>query len=194
MISESFLVNYRDLYKNYAGYSKTQRTFHFLIQGVAKHVFTVWIEGETLPKEKFALVEDRQALLKIPSDLGRITKTVCANYSTMKADEWKHWTMVYSLYCLKGIIPRKDFNIWRKFVMACHKLCRPVIEWQDVENAHKLFVEFCKEFKERYGNADLVPNLHMLLHIKRCIADFGPIYAFWCFGFERYFCSILGTF
>ncbi|POG76838.1 hypothetical protein GLOIN_2v1451707, partial [Rhizophagus irregularis DAOM 181602=DAOM 197198] len=28
-------------------------------------------------------------------------------------------------------------------------------------------------------------NLHLLLHLYECAKDFGPLYAFWCFLFER---------
>ena len=28
--------------------------------------------------------------------------------------------------------------------------------------------------------------MHMSLHIRDCVRDFGPVYAFWCFSFERY--------
>ena len=28
--------------------------------------------------------------------------------------------------------------------------------------------------------------MHLHGHLKECIEDFGPVYAFWCFSFERY--------
>jgi len=34
--------------------------------------------------------------------------------------------------------------------------------------------------------------MHMLLHMKSCALDFGPVYGFWCFAFERQN-SILGA-
>ena len=35
--------------------------------------------------------------------------------------------------------------------------------------------------------------MHMALHIRDCIRDYGPTYAFWCFSFERYN-GVLGQF
>ena len=76
------------------------------------------------------------------------------------------------------------------FVNGCHLVCKPIIELQEVEEAQKLFASFCIQFEAKYGDQFLVPNLHMLLHIKDSILDFGPVYSFWCFGFERWMHNI----
>ena len=28
--------------------------------------------------------------------------------------------------------------------------------------------------------------MHMHLHLRQCLFDYGPIYGFWCFPYERY--------
>ena len=35
--------------------------------------------------------------------------------------------------------------------------------------------------------------MHMQLHIKQCVLNYGPVYAYWCFPFER-FNGVLGSF
>lgn len=30
------------------------------------------------------------------------------------------------------------------------------------------------------------PNIHLHLHLKDCILDYGPVYLFGCFSFERF--------
>ena len=35
--------------------------------------------------------------------------------------------------------------------------------------------------------------MHLACHLEQCVLDYGPIHAFWCFGFER-FNGILGSF
>ena len=37
------------------------------------------------------------------------------------------------------------------------------------------------------------PNMHLHLHLKECINDYGPVYSFWCFAFER-FNGVLGSY
>ena len=60
----------------------------------------------------FTTMEQKQKSLKLPSDVGRICYSVCRVYKTMKADEWKHWVLLYSMHCLRGILPDRDINIW----------------------------------------------------------------------------------
>lgn len=43
------------------------------------------------------------------------------------------------------------------------------------------------------GHKACTPNMHLHLHIKECLYDFGPPYAFWCYAFERYN-GLLGKF
>lgn len=44
-----------------------------------------------------------------------------------------------------------------------------------------------------YHKDSCTPNMHMNLHIQESVLNYGPVYAFWCFPFER-FNGILGTF
>lgn len=62
----------------------------------------------------------------------------------------------------------------------------------DVDAADALLKKFCTKFEELYGAENCTPNLHLHLHLKDCLMDFGPPHAFWCFAFER--CNgILGS-
>ena len=45
---------------------------------------------------------------------------------------------------------------------------------------------YCIQFEILYGANNCVPNMHFALHLKECIKDFGSVYGFWCFSFERY--------
>ena len=54
----------------------------------------------------------------------------------MRVDEQKHWTLVYSMFSLRGIMSKHDLNIWCLFVNACHILCRRVITLNEIDEAH----------------------------------------------------------
>ncbi|GET57130.1 hypothetical protein GLOIN_2v1775288 [Rhizophagus irregularis DAOM 181602=DAOM 197198] len=45
------------------------------------------------------------------------------------------------------------------------------------------FVRFLIE--NHHGRDKITPNLHLSLHLRDCSSDYGPLYAFWCFSFER---------
>ena len=42
-----------------------------------------------------------------------------------------------------------------------------------------------KLIENEYGREVITPNLHLSLHLAACSHDYGPLYAFWCFSFER---------
>ncbi|GBC14324.2 hypothetical protein RIR_jg39108.t1 [Rhizophagus irregularis DAOM 181602=DAOM 197198] len=46
-------------------------------------------------------------------------------------------------------------------------------------------VEIVKIIEQNYGQDMITPNLHLSLHLYECAKDFEPLYAFWCFSFER---------
>ena len=64
-----------------------------------------------------------------------------------------------------------------------------MISSSEITRLHK----FCKGIENIYGKDICTPNIHMHLHLKQCLIDFGPVYSFWCFSFERYN-DILGNF
>ena len=166
---------------------------HNLLLGISKHAFETWIEMDILTTDKLEQIERRIELIRIPSDLGRIPAGITKYYKTMKADEWKHWTLVYSYYCLLDILPPLNYTVWITFANACSILCKQFITPEENLEAYDLLKIYCKKFEELYGKEICVPNMHMSLHIADCVTDYGPTYAFWCFSFER-FNGILGKY
>lgn len=47
-------------------------------------------------------------------------------------------------------------------------------------------MQFCRTFEDLYGPDHCRPNMHLHLHLKQCVKDFGPLHSFWCYAFERY--------
>lgn len=139
-----------------------------------------------LSEEKLLEVDKRMEKLLLPSDIGRLARKISKSYKCMKADEWKHWTLVYSMFSLRGILSTSHLNIWCLFVNACSLICSRSITTVDVEKAHELLKMFCQLFLRKYGREHCVPNMHLALHLKECIFDYGSVYGFWCFSFERY--------
>lgn len=54
-------------------------------------------------------------------------------------------------------------------------------------------LEFHEKVVDLYGNEWCTPNLHLHSHISECVKDFGPVYSFWLFAFER-LNGILGSY
>ncbi|XP_066934952.1 uncharacterized protein [Clytia hemisphaerica] len=90
------------------------------------------------------------------------------------------------MFALYSVVPKADVDCFRKFVLACQHLCHRIITLSDVDKAHNLLIEFCEDFQNRYGETKVTCNMHLHGHLQECVLDFGPIYSFWLFSFERY--------
>ena len=53
--------------------------------------------------------------------------------------------------------------------------------------------QFCRNFAALCGAEACTPNLHLHLHLKDSLLDYGPVYAFWLYSFER-FNGVLGNY
>ena len=54
-----------------------------------------------------------------------------------------------------------------------------------MKEADALLNKFCLKFVKLYGQEHCNINMHLHLHLAECIFDFGPVYAFWLFAFQR---------
>ncbi len=158
---------------------------HNLLLGTAKHVFATWIKQGLLDDEKIDRVDHCAQTVGRTKGTGRIARSM-THFKSLKAEEWKNWVLIYSSYCLKDVLPRIHYNIWQLFVRANMLLINTSITKTEAADAHLLLKLFCSKFQELYGAEACTPNMHMHLHLKSCIARFGPVYAFWAFSFERY--------
>ena len=166
---------------------------HNLFLGTAKKMFYVWIDNGLLSSSSLKKIESRIKSLPIPSELGRIPTSISSNAGNFTASEWKNWTLVYSLYCLQGLLPSEHLRCWQTFVLACRILCKPLLFSIDVNKADLLLMKFCRTVVVLYGPNVVTPNMHMHAHLVKCIEEYGPIFSFWLFSFERYN-GILGSF
>ena len=158
---------------------------HNMLLGTAKHMFNVWVYIDVITPKKIDIIDGKMLETCVPSENMRSPNSM-SHYKGFKSDEWKQWVQYYSLYCLKKVLPRKHFNVWQIFVRACNLLLTRSISKGDVRDAHQLLVLFCQQFERVVGEQYCTPNMHMHLHLKSCIEDFGPVYGFWCYSFERY--------
>ena len=94
---------------------------------------------------------------------------------------------MFSTYTLLDILPQHDFQCLRKFVIACTYICNSVLTDKDIIVTDNLLMQFCNSFENLYGKESITPNMHLDGHLKECmLLDYGPVYSFWLFSFERY--------
>ncbi|KAG9270975.1 hypothetical protein AMEX_G13841 [Astyanax mexicanus] len=159
---------------------------HNLLEGTAKRVMQVWRETGVISKDGFSALQSRVDAMRIPSHVDSgIPSKLEAAFEGFTASQWKMWVCVYSLFALKDIISEEHYNIWKVFVSATKVLCSRVIQNDDLEDAHRCLKLFCNFFERKYGKEWCTMNMHLHLHLKSCIQDYGPVHGFWCFSFER---------
>ena len=169
---------------------------HNLFLGTAKHIMkNIWLDDmePIIPKRFHVMMQEKVDKCESPSSMGRIPHKIASSFSSFTADQWKTWTMVFSMYALHGILEQEHLECWYLFVQACNILVSPMLNINDAMEGHKLLLQFCKQFQQLYGRDKVTPNMHMHMHILNCILDYGPVYAFWLFSFERYN-GILGSY
>lgn len=56
---------------------------------------------------------------------------------------------------------------------------------QNLDDTHGHLIEILKLIKTNYREDLITPNLHLSLHLNKCCKNYGPLYSFWSFSFER---------
>lgn len=166
---------------------------HNLLLGTAKHTIELWKRLSILDSKCFEVVQQRVDSFIAPPDIGRIPSKIMSGFSGFIADQWKNWTLYFSLFALRDVLERPHYNCWNLFVKSCYLLCRRSITTTQLLEGDKFLMDFCKKFAELHGHGNCTINMHLHGHLVECIEDFGPVYAFWCFSYER-MNGILGSY
>ena len=159
---------------------------HNLMLGTAKHVMSTWIKEGILTDDKFEEIQTKVHQMRVPSDVGRIPGKIATKFSGFTADEWKNWTNIYSLFALFDQIPDDHYTCWQHFVRASRLLCQRYISDRDIKEADEHLMNFCQAFENIFGAGHCTMNMHLHMHLKSVLEDFGPVYSYWLYGFERY--------
>ena len=155
---------------------------HNLLLGTAKHVLEIWKTLNILSPADFDTIQERVNGFITPSDIRRLPGKISSGFSAFTAEQWRNWTMYYSLVSLKDMIPHAHYNCWKLFVQACFLFCRRSLSIDQVREANALIMQFLQSFLQLYGST---PNMHLHGHLHECIYDYGPVYSFWLFAFEH---------
>jgi hypothetical protein len=105
--------------------------------------------------------------------------------SNFTAEEMKNFTLIFSPFLLKDILPDKDFKLFMMFSEACRELCVRIVSEKQIASAHGKFEKFVDGVEKQYGAERVTPNLHLHLHLQDVALNWGPVYGIWLFALER---------
>jgi hypothetical protein len=161
---------------------------HCLFLGIAKWIVKrIWIDEGILTSNSLNKVQKMMNEFQIPSDLGRIPGkiNVGEGFSNFTADQWRIFFTIYATVSLWEHLTAVDRQILTHFVRVCSILVNRILKIDLLQDAHNRLIEIVKLIENQYGREKITPNLHLSLHLTDCSLDYGPLYAFWCFSFER---------
>jgi hypothetical protein len=160
---------------------------HCLFLGIARWIVKkLWVDIK-FSKSELNLIGKRAKSIKIPADLGRVPDSIATGegFSAFTADQWRSFIMIYATPILWDILDECDRQILANFVRACFLLVSRIIDRNSLNEAHNRLVSVAKLIEQHYGPEFITPNIHLSLHLTDCCSDYGPVYSFWCFSFER---------
>jgi hypothetical protein len=161
---------------------------HNLFLGVAHWIVKrLWVDGKILTKKHLELMDQRAKSIQVPSGLGRIPSKIATGegFSGFTADQWKSFILIYATPLMWDILKASDREILANFVRACCLLVCRIIDDDVLREAHIRLLNVNKLIEKYYGQEAITPNLHLSLHLTQCCLDYGPLYSFWCYSFER---------
>lgn len=158
---------------------------HNLLLGTAKKMHVYWLDHKILTKAHLQKMQEEMKQFVVPNNIGRLPIKIAAGMMNFTANEWKNYTLIYSLILLKGKIPDEDLKCWRYFVQALSYLCNKSLDVKKLESIHETLLRFGETCEKLYGPQFITPNMHLHCHLIDCILDYGPMYVFWTFSMER---------
>src|ERR1044071_62420 len=125
--------------------------------------------------------------VQLPSDIGQIPPKIAIGegYSKLTADQWKTFIMIYFTSILWDMLDDNDRKILEHFARACNILVARFITEDDLKQAQERLQDMAYLIEYVYGAEFITSNIHLALHISDCCRDYGPVYSFWLFLFER---------
>ena len=100
---------------------------HNLYLGTAKRIHHHWIEIGLINNLNLKLIQERVDNFNTSSSFGHIPRKILSGFSNMIVDEWKNWTIIYSVVAFHDILPPEHIACWELFVSACTTLCSQLL-------------------------------------------------------------------
>ena len=82
---------------------------HNLLLGTAKHCIDV---TGVLSSGQLQAIQSKVDSFSCPNDVGRIPYKIQSSFAGFTADQWKSWTVLFSLFCLRDVLPTQDYKCW----------------------------------------------------------------------------------
>ena len=164
---------------------------HCVLLGVVKQLLDMWLDSSNssydyyIGPSKAKIVIEYLLNLK-PPDNFRIHARSLFERAHWKASEYRAWLLYYSLPILVTILPGDYVHHYALLVCSMHVLLNDVITVEDLKFSKKALNAFYELLPTLYSQHACSANMHALIHLPQCVAQWGPLWGFSMFGHESY--------
>ena len=171
---------------------------HGTLLGVTKKLLSLWFDTVNQDKHfyigrKVKAIDLCIKSIKPPYLIHRLPRKIENTFNHWKASELRSWLLFYSLPCLKGHLPENFLIHYSCLVEAVFLLLGDCISEEQIKRAEQLIKVFVKHYETIYGKENMGLNVHNLIHMVDGVRNWGPLWAYSCFGFESFNGEILKT-
>lgn len=161
---------------------------HCIDLGVAKKMLDIFIKHNFIDLASSTRII-RELSKYIPSDFSRKMRPF-DKLNKFKATELRQFCLYLGPVLLKqcGLAADKYSNFMLLFV--AYRLLSGVnneVSPNDLHIAEEFLKTFVKDFKKLYGQVNVVPNVHALLHLHEFVRRYGPLNGFAAYKFENFY-------
>ena len=169
---------------------------HGCLLGVTKKLLSLWFDSQNNDKpfflgSKVKSIDKYLKNVKPPYLIHRLPRRIENNYGHWKAPELRAWLLFYSLPILKAYLPRTYLEHYSCLEESIYLLLGDAISSADLERAESLLTVFIKHFGTCYGKENDGMNVHNLGHLVDGVRQWGPLWAYSCFGVKSFNGEIL---
>ncbi|KAF8837311.1 hypothetical protein BDN67DRAFT_991807 [Paxillus ammoniavirescens] len=179
--------------------------------GIVGHFHNeILVPGHFLNKVAWRKFQDNINAIIWPSQIGRLPTNLGENHSLQKADQWRRFSAIMPVIlwmswrdendniCTDSpAVPpnaktppdidrrlNKMFELVLFLSTATRLLTSHSISMYDVDRGQQLLQQYCRTALTM--RIHLVINHHLSMHYAPFFKNFGPVYAWWLFAFERF--------
>ncbi|XP_034944122.1 uncharacterized protein [Chelonus insularis] len=162
---------------------------HSILLGVVKQyteIILTTVNAEFYVGSPTNLLRINQRLLSIkhPSCITRAPRSL-QERNIWKASEWRSWLIFYSLICLDGILPAQYLKHLALLVSSVNIFLSKSITNEMIITADGQLIRFVTLFQEYFGERAMTYNIHLLLHMRTSVFNWGPLWTHNAFCFEN---------
>ena len=70
---------------------------HNLLLGTAKRMMMIWTEQKFINPHALSAIQSKVDSFVTPNDIGRIPNKIASGFSGFTAEQWRNWTIIFSL-------------------------------------------------------------------------------------------------